>query len=76
MPGGAAPALAIDDNGDGSVDRTMAATSELAIPDPPPQIVSATQIVPGFGPGGDKHGRNVAVLFSEKVDAATAKDAA
>ncbi|MEJ2698983.1 MAG: carboxypeptidase-like regulatory domain-containing protein, partial [Desulfuromonadales bacterium] len=76
VPGGAAPALAIDDNGDGSVDRTMAATSELAIPDPPPQIVSATQIVPGFGPGGDKHGRNVAVLFSEKVDAATAKDAA
>ena len=76
MPGGAAPALAIDDNGDGTVERTVAAASELAIPDPPPQIVAATQIVPGFGPGGDKHGRNVAVLFSEKVDAATAKNAA
>jgi hypothetical protein len=75
-PGGAAPVFAIDDNGDGSVDRTVAATSELAIPDPPPQIVAATQIVPGFGPGGDKHGRNVAVLFSEKVDAATAREAA
>ncbi len=74
VPGSTAIVLAVDDNGDGAVDRSISADQELAIPDRPPTIVAATQVVPGFGPGGDKHGRNVAVLFSEKVTEDSARD--
>ncbi len=66
--------LQIDRDGDGSVDATMAQSGEIAIPDAPPRVVAATQIIPGFGPGGDKHGRNVAVLFDQTVTAESARD--
>jgi hypothetical protein len=59
--------LAIDDNNDGTIDRTIIPSSAIAISDHAPHIVAATQLTPGFGPGGDKHGRNVALLFSERV---------
>ncbi len=68
--------LAFDDNGDGEADRTVAASSVLAIPDPGPAVVAVTQLSPGFGPGGDKHGRNIAVLFSERVTRETAQNLA
>jgi hypothetical protein len=68
--------LSLDTNNDGSADATLSASSVLAIPDRGPQVVAATQLVPGFGPGGDKHGRNVAVLFSERVTKETATNAA
>ncbi len=68
--------LQIDIDGDGSIDTTVAQSAVTAILDTPPQIVAATQIVPGFGPGGDKHGRNIAVLFNETVSAESAKDVA
>ena len=68
--------LQIDADGDGTVERTMAPSAQLVIPDQAPQIVAATQIVPGFGPGGDKHGRTVAVLFSKKVSKESAQNVA
>jgi len=68
--------LSIDTNNDGTADSTVLSTAVLAIPDRGPQVVAATQLVPGFGPGGDKHGRNVAVLFSERVTTATATNIA
>ncbi|MFZ3207807.1 MAG: hypothetical protein WA140_03110, partial [Geobacteraceae bacterium] len=75
-PGGASLQLAIDDNGDGTVDRTITPSSSTSISDHPPNIVAATQLTPDFGPGGDKHGRNVAVLFSERVTKESAQLAA
>ena len=68
--------LTFDDNGDGNPDRTVNPSSSLVIPDVEPDVVAATQIVPGFGPGGDKHGRTVAVLFSERVTRETAQNLA
>lgn len=67
--------LQIDIDGDGSIDTSVAPSVATAILDTPPQIVTATQIVPGFGPGGDKHGRNIAVLFNETVTPESARDA-
>ncbi|HZV80812.1 MAG TPA: Ig-like domain-containing protein, partial [Geobacteraceae bacterium] len=67
FPGSGDLLLDIDDNNDGTVDRTITPSSSTAISDHPPHIVAATRLVPEFGPGGDKHGRNVAVLFSERV---------
>ena len=64
----------IDSDGDGAADSEVAG-STLVIPDTPPHIVAATQLVPDFGPGGDKHGRNVGVLFSERVTKESAQDA-
>ena len=66
-PGSSTLQLAIDDNGDGAIDRTINPSATNPLPDHAPHIVAATRLVPDFGPGGDKHGRNVAVLFSERV---------
>jgi len=66
-PGSTNLVLSLDDNGDGVADRSLSPSSQIAIPDHAPHIVAATQLTPGFGPGGDKHGRNVAVLFSERI---------
>jgi hypothetical protein len=68
--------LEIDRDGDGVIDASMPPSSEVAIFDRAPRVVAATQIVPDFGPGGDEHGRTVAVLFSERVSRETAEDAA
>ncbi|HLE41960.1 MAG TPA: hypothetical protein VI956_10675, partial [Nitrospirota bacterium] len=68
--------LSFDDNADGTPDRTVAPSAVYAIPDPGPTIVAVTQLSPGFGPGGDKHGRNVAVLYSERVTKETAQNLA
>jgi hypothetical protein len=68
--------LNIDHNGDGVIDKTVAASSTIALFDRTPEVVAATQIVPGFGPGGDEHGRTVAVLFSERVDKESAENVA
>jgi hypothetical protein len=59
-------ALSFDDNGDGTVDRVVSSTT-VAINNPATQAIAAAQLVPGFGPGGDKHGRNIAVLFNKRV---------
>ncbi len=67
--------LNIDNNGDGVIDDTLQPTL-TALFDRAPTLIAATQIVPGFGPGGDEHGRTVAVLFSERVDKVTAEDEA
>ncbi|HEY6871279.1 MAG TPA: carboxypeptidase regulatory-like domain-containing protein, partial [Geobacteraceae bacterium] len=69
-------ALAIDRDGDGVIDGTVAASAVSAIADHAPQVVAATQIVPGFGPGGDKHGRNVAILFDQRVSKESAQNIA
>lgn len=74
--GSGAPALSLDDDADGVTDRTIAPSATIPVPDHAPHIVAATQLTPGFGPGGDKHGRNVAVLFSERVTQASAQSAA
>ena len=74
--GGSDLKLSIDDNNDGVIDRTIAPSSVAAISDHAPHLVAATQLTPGFGPGGDKHGRNVAVLFSERVSKENAQLAA
>ncbi|MFA7402346.1 MAG: Ig-like domain-containing protein, partial [Pelobacteraceae bacterium] len=68
--------LAIDGNGDGIVDANLAASSVFAITDKGPQVVAATQIGPGVGPGGDIHGRNVALLFSKQVTKDSAQNIA
>ncbi len=75
-------ALAIDDDGDGRPDRTIAPTSIAAIPDRGPEVVSVVQIVNQFPPQRsqsgattqltDKFGRLVGILFSERVDPASA----
>src|SRR5574341_1228922 len=67
--------LNIDGNADGTADETVS-PSVLVIPDPGPRVVAATQMTPADGPGGDKHGRNVAVLFSERVTKETAQNLA
>ncbi len=78
-------ALSIDDTGDGRPDRTLAPTEVRAIPDPGPEVVSAVQIVDQFPASTgssagqrltDEFGRLIAILFSERVDAVTALDAA
>jgi hypothetical protein len=66
--------LNIDHDADGVIDESLAPSSTIALFDRAPKVVAATQIVPGFGPGGDEHGRTVAVLFSERVDKATAEE--
>jgi hypothetical protein len=67
--------LSLDDNGDGVIDRT--ASSSAVIIDPPAaKAVAAAQLVPGFGPGGDKHGRNIAVLFNRRVTKISAQEIA
>ena len=77
LPGTSATyVLTFDDNGDGNPDRTVNPVSSLVIPDVEPEVVAVTQLSPGFGPGGDKHGRNVAVLFSERVTKETAQNLA
>jgi len=68
--------LAIDNDGDGIADASLSPSSVIPIPAHAPQVVAATQIVPGFGPGGDKHGRNVAVLFSGRVGSESAQNLA
>jgi hypothetical protein len=68
-------ALSIDANNDGAAEATVHA-SVIVIPDSGPRVAAATQLSPGFGPGGDKHGRNVAVLFSERVTTETARNSA
>ena len=70
------PVLNIDTNNDGVAESTLAVSSTLVVPDSGPRLVAATQLSPGFGPGGDKHGRNVAVLFSERVTKETAQNIA
>ena len=76
QPGTGTMQLILDDDGDGVTDRTLAPTSVIPIPDHAPHIVAATQLTPNFGPGGDKHGRNVAVLFSERVTKESAQNPA
>lgn len=75
-PGSGNLLLSIDDNNDGVTDRTLAPASIVPVPDHAPHIVAATQLTPDFGPGGDKHGRNVAVLFSERVSKESAQSPA
>ncbi len=67
--------LNIDVNGDGVADQSVV-SSISTILDPGPRVVAATQMTPLVGPGGDKHGRNVAVLFSERVNKLAAEDLA
>ena len=74
QPGTAEVLLSLDDNGDGVIDRTLNPSAVTAIPDHAPHIVAATQLVPDYGPGGDKHGRNVAVLFSERISKESAQN--
>ncbi|HCE69195.1 MAG TPA: hypothetical protein DER40_17340 [Geobacter sp.] len=76
VPGSGNLLLSLDDNGDGITDRTLAPSSIVPVPDHAPHIVAATQLTPNFGPGGDKHGRNVAVLFSERVSKESAQNPA
>lgn len=66
--------LNIDADGDGTAETITPAAAVIAVPDDGPQIVAVTQLAPGFGPGGDKHGRNVAVLFSERVTKETSEN--
>jgi hypothetical protein len=68
--------LRIDSNADGIEDSSISPSSVLVAPDRGPKIIAVTQISPGYGPGGDKHGRTVAVLFSERVTKDTAQNAA
>ncbi|ABQ27183.1 Ig-like domain-containing protein [Geotalea uraniireducens] len=75
-PGGSDFSLQIDTNGDGVPETIIAPAATLVIPDQAPEVVAVTQIVPGFGPGGDKHGRTVAILFSEKVTKVSAQNLA
>ncbi len=82
-PGAAnACALAVDDTGDGRADRALLPTAVVAIPDRGPEVVSVVQVVDQFPPQRsksglttqltDKFGRLVGILFSERVDPATA----
>ena len=69
--------LSIDLDNDGKADGLPLTTnSVIVVPDLGPAIAAVTQLAPGFGPGGDKHGRNVAVLFSERVTKETAQNIA
>lgn len=68
--------LGIDDNNDGIIDRTLPPSLTTTIGDQAPHIVASAQLTPDFGPGGDKHGRNVAVLFSERVTKESAQNVA
>lgn len=70
-------ALSIDLNSDGQPDGPpLAASGVVVVPDLGPSVSAVTQLAPGFGPGGDKHGRNVAVLFSERVTKESAQNIA
>ncbi|MDH3999497.1 MAG: hypothetical protein OET90_11760, partial [Desulfuromonadales bacterium] len=66
--------LSIDYDDDGQIDEVVPNSGATMILDHGPQIVAATQVVPGFGPGGDKHGRNIAILFSETVTKESAQN--
>jgi len=65
--GAASPvSLSIDDNGDGVVDRTVAASVDEPVADQGPTLVSAVQLVTGF-PDASQFGQVVGLLFSEEL---------
>lgn len=65
--------LAIDDNGDGTTDRTVAPTSSAAIADEGPRLVAAVQFVTGQD-DASQAGQIVALLFSEEISRASSQD--
>jgi hypothetical protein len=60
--------LSFDDDGDGIVDRTVAATLDEAVVDVGPTLVSGVQVVTSL-PDASQFGQVVGLLFSEELSA-------
>lgn len=65
--------LAIDDNADGTPDRTVSPTASALLPDEGPRLVAAVQFVTGLA-DASRAGQIVALLFSEEISRPSSQD--